>query len=47
MMGNPTTLAYSNGIAALTLTEAPIYVISANAAVAKANVTTPAGYVAQ
>jgi hypothetical protein len=47
MMGNPTTLAYSNGIAALTLTEAPIYVISANVAVAKANVTTPAGYVAQ
>ena len=31
----------------LTLTEAPIYVISTNASVAKANVTTPAGYVAQ
>lgn len=47
MMGNPSTLAYSNGVAVLTLTEAPIYVISANAAVAKANVATPAGYVAQ
>jgi hypothetical protein len=47
MMGNPSTLNYSNGIAQLTLTEAPIYVISANAAVAKANVTSPAGYVAQ
>jgi hypothetical protein len=47
MMGNPSPLSYSNGLAMLTLTEAPIYVISANAAVAKANVTTPAGYVAQ
>ncbi|MFP3182373.1 MAG: hypothetical protein RXR20_24530 [Paraburkholderia sp.] len=47
MMGNPSSLPYSNGMAALTLTEAPIYVISANASVAKANVTTPAGYVAQ
>jgi hypothetical protein len=47
MMGNPSSLSYSNGIAALTLTEAPIYVISANASVAKANVTVPTGYVAQ
>jgi hypothetical protein len=47
MMGNPSTLNYSNGMATLALTEAPIYVISANAAVAKANVTAPAGYVAQ
>lgn len=47
MMGNPSTLSYSNGLVMLALTEAPIYVISANAAVAKANVTTPAGYVAQ
>lgn len=47
MMGNPSSLAYSNGVAALTLTEAPIYVVSTNAAVAKAGVTTPAGYVAQ
>jgi hypothetical protein len=47
MMGNPSSLPYSNGVAALTLTEAPIYVISTNAGVARANVTTPAGYVAQ
>jgi hypothetical protein len=47
MMGNPSSLSYSNGIAALTLSETPIYVISTNAAVARANVTTPAGYVAQ
>jgi hypothetical protein len=47
MMGNPSSLPYSNGVAALTLTEAPIYVISTNAGVARANVTPPAGYVAQ
>ena len=47
MMGNPSSLAYRNGIAALTLSETPIYVISTNAALARANVTTPAGYVAQ
>jgi hypothetical protein len=47
MMGNPSSQPYTNGVAALTLTEAPIYVISTNASVAKANVTTPAGYVAQ
>jgi hypothetical protein len=46
-MGNPSSQPYTNGVAALTLTEAPIYVISTNASVAKANVTTPAGYVAQ
>ena len=47
MMGNPSSQTYRNGVAALTLTEAPIYVISTNASVAKANVTPPAGYVAQ
>jgi hypothetical protein len=47
MMGNPTNLSYSNGVAALTLSETPVYVISTNAAVARANVTTPAGYIAQ
>jgi hypothetical protein len=30
----------------LTLTETPVYVVSSNVAVMKANVTTPAGYVA-
>ncbi|WP_144154292.1 hypothetical protein [Paraburkholderia sp. BCC1885] len=47
VMGNPSNLSYSNGVAALMLSETPIYVISTNAAVARANVTTPAGYVAQ
>jgi hypothetical protein len=47
MMGNPSTVNYSNGVVPLALTEAPVYVISANAALAKANVTTPAGYIAQ
>jgi hypothetical protein len=31
---------------ALTLTEAPVYVVSQNAGVMKANVNTPEGYVA-
>jgi hypothetical protein len=47
MMGNPSSQPYNDGVAALTLTEAPIYIISTNASVAKANVTPPAGYVAQ
>jgi hypothetical protein len=46
MMGNPLTMSYSNGTLNLNLTEAPIYVVSNNASVAKANVTTPVGYVA-
>ncbi|SOE69637.1 hypothetical protein SAMN05414139_03577 [Burkholderia sp. D7] len=47
MMGNPSTLPYANGRVALTLTEAPVYVVSQNAGVMKANVDTPEGYVAQ
>jgi hypothetical protein len=47
MMGNPSTLNFNNGVVMLTLTEAPLYVISTNPAVAKANVTTPTGYVAR
>jgi len=46
VMGNASTLPYSNGQVALTLTESPIYVVSANASVMQANVTTPTGYVA-
>jgi hypothetical protein len=46
MMGNPSTLPYANGRVALTLTEAPVYVVSQNAGVMKANVNTPEGYVA-
>jgi hypothetical protein len=45
LMGNPTTLPYANGRVSLTLTEAPVYVVSTNAAVMKANVNTPEGYV--
>ncbi|MGO4331459.1 hypothetical protein AB4Z48_13380 [Cupriavidus sp. 2TAF22] len=47
MMGNVSTVPYANGVLTLTLTEAPIYVISANATVAQAGVTTPEGYIAQ
>ncbi|WP_144157887.1 hypothetical protein [Paraburkholderia sp. BCC1885] len=46
MMGNPLTMSYTNGTLSLNLTEAPVYVVSNNATVAKANVTTPTGYVA-
>lgn len=45
MMGNPVTMNYTNGTLTLNLTEAPVYVVSNNASVAKANVTTPTGYV--
>jgi hypothetical protein len=44
MMGNPTTVSYTNGTVSLNLSEAPVYVISPNASVAKANATTPLGY---
>ena len=46
MMGNPTSMTYSDGMLPLRLTESPVYVVSDNAAVIKANATTPAGYVA-
>lgn len=44
-MGNPSTLAYTNGTVALNLTESPVYVLSSNASVASANSTRPTGYV--
>jgi len=47
MMGNPSTVGYSNGAVTLALTESPIYVVSHNASVASANSTLPAGYVPQ
>jgi len=46
MMGNASNVAYANGRVSLALTEAPIYVIANDAALAKANATTPEGYVA-
>ncbi|WP_091995097.1 hypothetical protein [Paraburkholderia lycopersici] len=45
-MGNPSTMQYTNGSLALSLTESPVYVISQNASVASANSTVPTGYVA-
>jgi hypothetical protein len=47
MMGNASTMPYRNGRVALALTEAPVYVVSDNAEVARANVTAPAGYIGQ
>jgi hypothetical protein len=46
MMGNPSSMPYANGRVALTLTEAPIYVVSNNAGVMKANVNAPEGFAA-
>jgi hypothetical protein len=46
MMGNPTTMTYNDGMLPLRLTESPVYVVSDNAAVVKANAITPAGYTA-
>jgi hypothetical protein len=37
-------LHYANGRVAVTLTEAPVYVVSGNADVMKANVSAPEGY---
>lgn len=47
MMGNPSTRPYTDGRVSLTLTEAPVYVVSSNAAVIKASVNAPEGYVAR
>jgi len=46
MMGNPTTMTYSDGMLPLRLTESPVYVVSDNADAVKANAITPAGYIA-
>jgi hypothetical protein len=43
-MGNATTVAYSNGVVTLNLTEMPMYVVSKNASVAQSNSTVPLGY---
>jgi hypothetical protein len=47
MMGNASKMSYTNGRVPLTLTEAPVYVVSDNAAIMRANVTVPAGYIGQ
>jgi hypothetical protein len=43
-MGNVSNVNYTNGAVTLKLTEAPQYVVSTNATVAKANTTVPVGY---
>jgi hypothetical protein len=45
MMGNASSANYSNGTLTLNLAESPVYVVSNNASVAKANATVPVGYV--
>ncbi|MEZ2353854.1 hypothetical protein [Caballeronia sp. RCC_10] len=47
MMGNASAMQYSDGRLPLVLSEAPVYVVSDNAAAMRANVTKPAGYVGQ
>jgi hypothetical protein len=44
-MGNATSKTYTNGQLTLNLTESPVYVVSNNATIAKANSTAPVGYV--
>jgi hypothetical protein len=43
-MGNASSVAYSNGMVSLNLTEAPLYVVSKNVGVAKTNSAQPLGY---
>lgn len=45
MMGNASTVSYSNGVVSLNLSESPIYVVSRNVAVSSANAVRPVGYV--
>ncbi len=44
MMGNPASVAYRDGKLALRLGAAPVYVVSSNAALVRANVIKPVGY---
>ena len=46
-MGNAASMPYSNGRVALTLSEAPLYVVSTNRNAMMSHVTVPAGYVVQ
>jgi hypothetical protein len=43
-MGNPEVRAYSNGLLHVTLTEMPVYVLSANVAASSSHVRAPKGY---
>ncbi|MDE1183037.1 hypothetical protein [Paraburkholderia sp.] len=44
MMGNPSTVAYRDGVLSLPVSASPVYVISPNPTVMKANATAPLGY---
>jgi hypothetical protein len=43
-MGNPSNVAYSNGLVSLTLSEMPIYMLSSHAAVMQSQTRAPEGY---
>jgi hypothetical protein len=47
MMGNPSSVSYTNGVVNLTLTESPIYVVSTNASAFAGKYTAPVGYTGQ
>ena len=47
MMGNVSSVAYTNGVVNLTLTESPIYVVLANANAIQGKYTAPVGYTGQ
>jgi len=47
MMGNVSSVSYTNGVANLTLTESPIYVVLANANAIQGKYTAPVGYTGQ
>jgi hypothetical protein len=46
-MGNPKNVQYTNGLLQVTLSEMPIYVMSANASVMQAQARAPEGYSTQ
>jgi hypothetical protein len=43
-MGNPRVVEYSNGVAQMTISEMPVYVLSSNVSAAKSLLRAPAGY---
>ena len=47
MMGNVSSVSYTNGVANLALTESPIYVVLANANAIQGKYTAPVGYTGQ
>ena len=43
-MGNPKDLAYSDGLAKVTISEMPVYVLSSDISASKAHSRAPQGY---